>query len=74
MKNRTKMELNYLFDLYKRITENLYDMMRKNHVNFRVAGEKSQLPDHLIKFLNEKESEFRFPDSSKTFVLAVNYG
>lgn len=68
------MELNYLFDLYKKITENLYEMMRKNRVNFRVAGEKTQLPNHLVKFLNEKESEFNFPDSSKTFVLAVNYG
>ena len=68
------MELNYLFDLYKRITENLYDMMRKNHVNFRFAGDKSQLPSHLIDFINEKESEFVFPNSPKTFVLAVNYG
>jgi undecaprenyl pyrophosphate synthase len=48
-------------------------MMRKNHVNFRVAGDKSQLPSHLVKFLNEKESEFKFFDSSKTFVLAINY-
>ena len=74
LKNRTKLELNYLFDLYKRITENLYDMMRKNHVNFRVAGDRYQLPDHLVNFLNEKESEFKFPNSTKTFVLAVNYG
>ena len=66
--------MNYLFDLYKRITENLYDMMRKNHVNFRFAGDKTQLPNHLVDFINEKESEFVFPDSSKTFVLAVNYG
>ena len=73
LKNRTKMELNYLFDLYKRITENLYDMMRKNHVNFRFAGDKTQLPSHLVDFINEKEAEFVFPDSSKTFVLAVNY-
>ena len=73
LKNRTKMELNYLFDLYKRITENLYDMMRKNHVNFRFAGDKAQLPSHLIDFINEKETEFVFPDSPKTFVLAVNY-
>jgi undecaprenyl pyrophosphate synthase len=67
-------ELNYLFDLYKRITENLYEMMRRNHINFRVAGDKSQLPNYLVKFLNKKESEFVFHDSSKTFVLAVNYG
>ena len=74
LKNRTKIELSYLFDLYKKITENLYDMMHKNHVNFRFAGDKTQLPKHLIDFINEKESEFVFPDSSKTFVLAVNYG
>jgi undecaprenyl pyrophosphate synthase len=49
-------------------------MMRKNHVNFRFAGDKTQLPKHLVDFINEKESEFVFPDSSKTFVLAVNYG
>lgn len=74
LKNRTKIELNYLFDLYKKITEDLYDMMRENHVNFRVAWDKTQLPSHLVKFLNEKEVEFKFPDSPKTFVLAVNYG
>ena len=67
------MELNYLFGLYKRITENLYDMMRKNCVNFRFAGDKTQLPSHLVNFIDEKESEFIFPNSSKFFVLAVNY-
>lgn len=74
LKNRTEVELAYLFDLYKKITETLYDVLRKNQVNFRVAGDKMQLPDHLVSFLDEKEKEFRFPDSSKTFVLAVNYG
>lgn len=74
LKNRTKLELNYLFGLYKKITENLYDMMRKNHVNFRVAWDKSQLPKHLVNFLDEKEAEFKFSDNSKTFILAVNYG
>jgi undecaprenyl pyrophosphate synthase len=49
-------------------------MMRKNHVNFHFAGDKTGLPSHLVKFINEKESEFVFPNSSKTFVLAVNYG
>ncbi len=68
------MELDYLFDLYKKVTENLYDMMRKNRVNFRFAGDKTQLPNNLVNFINEKESEFVFSDSSKTFVLAVNYG
>ena len=68
------MELDYLFWLYKKITEDLYEVFRKYHVNFRVAGDKSKLPDYLVQFLNEKESEFKYPGSSKTFVLAINYG
>lgn len=73
LKNRTETELAYLFDLYKRITESLYEMMRKNHVNFRVAGDITKLPDHLVKFLDEKMAEFKYSDSEKTFVLAINY-
>lgn len=43
-------------------------------VNFRIAGDKSQLPSELISFLKEKEQKFRFPSSPKTLVLAINYG
>ena len=32
-------------------------MMRKHHVNFCMAGDKSGLPDYLLEFLNEKETE-----------------
>lgn len=74
LKNRTQMELDYLFWLYKKITEDLYEVFRKCHVNFRVAWDKSKLPNYLVQFLNEKESEFKYRDSSKTFVLAINYG
>jgi undecaprenyl pyrophosphate synthase len=37
LKNRTQAELSYLFELYKRITDDLYEVFRKHHVNFRVA-------------------------------------
>ena len=74
LKNRAEAELLYLFDLYKKITESLYEMMRKYHVNFRVAGDLTKLPDHLVNFLKEKMSEFKYEDSNKAFVLAVNYG
>lgn len=67
------MELAYLFELYKKITEDLYRILREQQVNFRIAGDKKQLPDHLVKFLEEKENEFRFP-TNKTLVLAINYG
>lgn len=37
--NRTQKELDYLFDLYKQITESLYDLFYQQKVNFRVAGD-----------------------------------
>ncbi len=74
LKNRMEAELSYLFKLYERVTDDLYECFDKFKVNFRVAWDKSQLPKDLVNFLNEKEKKFTFPDSSKTFVLAVNYG
>ena len=47
--------------------------MENYQVNFRMAGNKSQLPSDLLNFLEEKEEKFRF-NSSKTLVLAINYG
>ncbi len=73
LKERSEMELAYLFELYKKVTEALYDIMRTHQVNFRVAGDKSQLPSDLVAFLEAKEQEFRFP-TPKTLVLAINYG
>ena len=72
--NRTQQELDYLFDLYRKITENLYELFRQERVNFRVAGDMEGLPHDLVDFLEQKQDEFTYPDSKKTFVLAVNYG
>jgi undecaprenyl diphosphate synthase len=73
LKQRTEYELSYLFTLYEKITENLYEMMKKNQVNFRVVWDITKLPQHLQDFLIEKQQEFSF-DSPKCFVLALNYG
>lgn len=73
LKNRTKEELTYLFDLYKQITESLYELFRRQQINFRVAWSMEGLPQDLVQLLEEKRTEFTFPESSKTFVLAVNY-
>lgn len=72
--NRTQEELDYLFDLYKKITESLYDLFYQQKVNFRVAGDMDLLPQDLVDFLEQKQDEFNYPESKKTFVLAVNYG
>lgn len=72
LKNRTEKELEYLFELYKKIPWDLFDMMKENKVNFHLAWNISQLPDHLTSFLNKKMEELTF-DSDKTLVLAINY-
>lgn len=74
LKNRTEEELAYLFDLYKQITDSLYDLFHTYQVNFRVAGSMEGLPFDLVQLLEEKKAEFTFSESPKTFVLAVNYG
>ena len=73
LKNRTKVELSYLFDLYKRITENLYDMMRKNHVNFRVAGDKTQLPEHFILMNHVKNAAQNYKNLVKIATLYLSF-
>ena len=72
--NRSQQELDYLFDLYKQITENLYELFRQERVNFREAGDMEWLPHDLVSVLEQKQDEFTYPGSKKTFVLAVNYG
>ena len=73
LKNRSEEELEYLFELYKLIPKDLFQMMKKNHVNFHIAWNMEQLPDHLTDFLINKKNELNFPDSDKYLVLAINY-
>ena len=73
LKNRSEQELNYLFELYKKIWNDMFDILKKNKVNFRVAWNINELPQHLQDFLNQKIKELSF-DSDKYMFLALNYG
>ena len=73
LKNRSEKELEYLFELYKKIPQDLFDFLKEKKVNFKVVWNKNRLPDHLINFLNQKEKELTI-NSWKTLVLAINYG
>jgi len=73
LKNRSKEELEYLFKLYEKIWTDMFDILKKNKVNFRVAWNISQLPQHLQDFLNKKIKELSF-DTDKYIFLALNYG
>lgn len=73
LQNRSPEELNYLFDLYKEITEGLYRVLCQGQINFRVAGDLTKLPQDLQEFLQAKISEFSY-ENDRYFVLALNYG
>ena len=73
LKNRSEEELSYLFELYKKIPKDLFEMLAKNKVNFRLAWNRKWLPDHLLDFLDYKIKELTFKDSSKYMFLAINY-
>ena len=73
LKNRTKEELEYLFELYKKIPTDLFDMLKENKVNFRIAGNRNGLPQHLLDFLDNKIKELTFPNSDRFMFLAINY-
>ena len=73
LKNRSKEELDYLFELYKKIWTDMFDILKNNKVNFRIAWNIKQLPQHLQDFLNKKMEELSF-DSDRYMFLAINYG
>lgn len=73
LENRSKKELEYLFQLYKKIPWNLFKTMEKYKVNFKLVWNKKQLPKHLIDFMQKQEENLHFPNSNKHLVLAINY-
>ncbi len=72
LKNRSQQELDYLFELYKKIPTDLFDMLKENKVNFRVAWNRKGLPQHLLNFLDKKIEELTF-DTDRYMFLAINY-
>ena len=72
LKNREPEELDYLFELYKKIPTDLFDILKKYEVNFRIAGSRKWLPQHLLDFLDQKQKELTF-DTDKYMFLAINY-
>ena len=71
-RKRSEDELEYLFELYKKIPSDLYEFLSENKINFKIVGDMSSLPSDLSSFLKEKQEEFTFY-SKKSMVLAINY-
>jgi len=73
LKKRNPDELEYLFELYKQSWDDLYAFLKENKVNFKWVGSEVWLPDHLITYLRNKESELKF-DTNRYNIICVNYG
>lgn len=70
--NRSEEELEYLFNLYKKLHSDMDEFLKEHQINFKWAWSSNRLPDHLVEFLRSKEKELSF-DTNKYFVLAINY-
>lgn len=72
--NRPQDELDYLFEIYKRITDELHDFLVEQQVNLRRVGKAEGLPDDLVLFMQRKQQELSFPESERHLCIAINYG
>lgn len=72
LKWRSPEELEYLFELYKKIPSDLYDFLNENKINFRWVWKRDWLPNTLVDFLDEKQKTISFW-TDRTIVMAINY-
>lgn len=70
---RSKQELDYLFDIFVLVTDELKTLLIEQQVNFRRVGDTTGLPVKLIDHLNARQQELSF-DSDRHVVLCINYG
>lgn len=73
LKQRTKEELDYLYDFALHLKKDLKKIMHKHQINFKRVGNPLWLPEKVIKQFNELQALYAFP-GEKTFIIAVNYG
>jgi len=70
---RSKQELDYLFKLFKMVTDELRSFLIEQQVSFRRVGDTTWLPEDLITYLNEQQQLLSF-DSERNVILCINYG
>jgi undecaprenyl diphosphate synthase len=73
LKNRDSNELDYLFQIYKLISEDMYAFLETHQIDFNWMGRPEWLPDDLIAFLLDTQDKYTYW-KWKVFNLAVNYG
>lgn len=70
--NRSKEELEYLFEIYKKITKDLEQFLIDKKINFRWVWKPDWLSQDLIDFLKNSQEKFNF-NSNKFVIFAINY-
>lgn len=73
IKERSPEELEYLYEIYQMITQDIIDLHTNYGVGFRWIGSEEWLPINLVEFFHEQEKTYP-SRNGKYFILAVNYG
>ncbi len=71
---RSAMELDFIFNMYKTIGNDLDEFMAENDISFKWIGSPEGLPADLIEFLENKEKIFSYPETDRYIIFAINYG
>jgi len=74
MEARSEEEKEFLFQIFGSLGQKERELLKKQKVNVKWVGSEVGLPAKLVDFFKGLEEEFRFEDSSKWLVLAINYG
>ncbi len=66
-------EYDFLMNMYKKVDSKLYEILEKNQINFKRIWNADGVTEWFRNYLNEKTSQFQYPNSNKRFVFWVNY-
>lgn len=73
IKQRSKEELDYLYEFAKQLKKDLGKILEKYHINFKRAGTANWLPNEIVALLQTMQDTFVFP-TNKYMTMAINYG
>jgi undecaprenyl diphosphate synthase len=73
LKNRTKDELDYLFNLYESFILKFKNKLLKNKINFNWIWSKEWLSDSFVDFLKKTIFEINSDNNIKNLNIAINY-
>jgi len=71
-KKRSQEELEYLYGIYKYAIDQLEDFLISMKISFRWIWNTIWLPNNIIELLKDTAKKHNY-DSTKAFVLAINY-